>query len=363
MRAILDSDKKLIGVIRKELVEIREKYGIDRRSVIQEEVEEIKVNLEVLVNAEDVLVTLSNEGYIKRTSMLSFTRSGGELESSGVKEGDYITRLFEVNTLENLLIFTSRGQYFLLPVHQVPEYKWKDAGTAIVNVIQVPKEDHIVSVIPVSNFDEAGKSLVFVSRKGQVKRTELKEYVTKRSGAVAAAKVAAEDSIIQVVMSDSNKDIVLISKEGMSIRFNEQEVNAMGRVSGGVRGIQLRDGDEVVAALWVENDEGEILTITDLGYGKRSLLLDYPAQSRGGKGIATFEFKEGKRVKPNGSAIVGAFYCREPLQINAYSEDGQAFPIHTEKFRLWSVNRLVNCWRMSARTGRLSIWLVSRMQS
>ncbi|GIO97438.1 DNA topoisomerase 4 subunit A [Paenibacillus lautus] len=331
LRAILDSDKKLIAVIRKELLEIREKYGIDRRSVIQEEVEEIKVNLEVLVNAEDVLVTLSNEGYIKRTSMLSFTRSGGELESSGVKEGDYITRLFEVNTLENLLIFTSRGQYFLLPVHQIPEYKWKDAGTAIVNVIQVPKEDHIVSVIPVSNFEEEGKSLVFVSRKGQVKRTELKEYVTKRAGAVAAAKVAAEDSIIQVVVSDSSKDIVLISKEGMSIRFNEQEVNAMGRVSGGVRGITLRDGDEVVAALWVENDEGEILTITDLGYGKRSLVLDYQTQSRGGKGMATFEFKEGKRVKPNGSAIVGAFYCREPLQIAAYSEDGQAYLIQTEK--------------------------------
>lgn len=331
LRAILDSDKKLIAVIRKELLEIREKYGIERRSVIQEEVEEIKVNLEVLVNAEDVLVTLSNEGYIKRTSMLSFTRSGGELVSSGVKDGDYITRLFEVNTLENLLIFTSRGQYFLLPVHQIPEYKWKDAGTAIVNVIQVPKEDDIVSVIPVSSFEDPGKSLVFVSRKGQVKRTELKEYVTKRAGAVAAAKVAADDGIIQVVMSDSNKDIVLISKEGMSIRFNEQEVNAMGRVSGGVRGIQLRDGDEVVAALWVENDEGEIMTITDLGYGKRSLLLDYQAQSRGGKGMATFEFKEGKRVKPNGSAIVGAFYCREPLQIMAYSEDGQAYPIHTEQ--------------------------------
>lgn len=331
LRAILDSDKKLIAVIRKELLEISEKYGIERRSVIQEEVEEIKVNLEVLVNAEDVLVTLSNEGYIKRTSMLSFTRSGGELGSSGVKDGDYITRLFEVNTLENLLIFTSRGQYFLLPVHQIPEYKWKDAGTAIVNVIQVPKEDNIVSVIPVSNFEDPGKSLVFVSRKGQVKRTELKDYATKRAGAVAAAKVAADDSIIQVVMSDGHKDIVLISKEGMSIRFNEQEVNAMGRVSGGVRGIQLRDGDEVVAALWVENDEGEILTITDLGYGKRSLLLDYQAQSRGGKGMATFEFKEGKRVKPNGSAIAGAFYCREPLQIMAYSEDGQAYPIHTEQ--------------------------------
>lgn len=330
-RAVLNSDKKLIALIRKELLEIREKYGVDRRSVIQEEVEEIKVNLEVLVNAEDVLVTISNEGYIKRTSMLSFTRSGGELESSGVKEGDYITRLFEINTLENLLIFTNRGQYFLLPVHQIPEYKWKDAGTAIVNVIQVPKEDQIVSVIPVSNFEEPGKSLVFVSRKGQVKRTELKEYVTKRTGAIAAARVAAEDSIIQVVMSDNQQDIVLVTKDGMSIRFNEQEVNAMGRVSGGVRGIQLREGDEVVAALWVENDEGEIFTMTDLGYGKRSLLLDYPVQSRGGKGMATFEFKEGKRVKPNGSAIAGAFYCREPLLITAYSGDGQSYQIHTEK--------------------------------
>lgn len=117
----------------------------------------------------------------------------------------------------------------------------------------------------------------------------------------------------------------------MSIRFREQEVNAMGRVSGGVRGIQLRDGDEVMAALWVIEDEGEILTITDLGYGKRTLLLDYPTQSRGGKGIVTFEFKEGKRVKPNGSRIAGAFYCREPLHIIAYSQEGTAIAFDSEK--------------------------------
>lgn len=331
LRAILDNDKKLISVIRKELMEIRDKYGIDRRSLIQEEVEEIKVNLEVMVAAEDVLVTLSKDGYIKRTSMLSFTRSGGEPDSSGVKEGDYVTRLLEVNTLENLLIFTQKGQYFLLPVHQIPEYKWKDAGTAIVNVIQLAKEDEIVSVIPVSNFEEEGKTLVFVTRNGQVKRTELKEYATKRTGAVAAAKVSAEDRVLTVVLSDGTKDIMLITKDGMSIRFQEQEVNAMGRVSGGVRGIQLRDGDEVTAALWVMEDEGEILTITDLGYGKRSLLLDYPTQSRGGKGIVTFEFKEGKRVKPNGSSIVGAFYCREQLHIMAYSREGTAFAIDSEK--------------------------------
>lgn len=331
LRDILNNDKKLIAVIRKELMEIREKYGIDRRSVIQEEVEEIKVNLEVLVAAEDVLVTLSKDGYIKRTSKLSFTRSGGEIDSSGVKEGDYITRVLELNTLENLLIFTQKGQYFVLPVHQIPEYKWKDAGTAIVNVIQLAKEDEIVSVIPVSGFEEEGKSLVFVTRKGQVKRTELKEYATKRTGAVAAAKVGATDSVLSVTLSDGTKELMLITKNGMSIRFNENEVNPQGRVSGGVRGIQLKDGDEVAAALWVSDDEGEILTMTDLGYGKRSLLADYAPQSRGGKGIVTFEFKEGKRVKPNGSLIQAAFYCREPIDLIAYSQDGEVSAFNSEQ--------------------------------
>lgn len=330
-QAILESDKKLIALIRKELLEIRDKYGVDRRSSIQGEVEEIKVNLEVMVSSEDVLVTLSNDGYIKRTSMLSFTRSGGELDSSGVKEGDYVNRVLEVNTLDNLLIFTQRGQFFLLPVHQVPEFKWKDPGTAIVNVINLAKEDEIVGAIPVNNFDQPDKSLVFVTRKGQVKRTELKEYMTNRSSAVAACKVGSDDAVLSVTMSNNDKDILLISRDGMSIRFKEQEVNAMGRVSAGVRGIQLKEGDEVVSALWVEEDEGEILTLTDLGYGKRTLLADYLPQSRGGKGLATFEFKEGKRVKPNGTRIAGAFYCREPLEITAMTQAGQSFSFNSEQ--------------------------------
>ncbi|WP_136606080.1 DNA gyrase subunit A [Paenibacillus dokdonensis] len=330
-RSILESDKKLIALIRKELLEIRDKYGIDRRCSIQGEVEEIKVNLEVMVSSEDVLVTLSNDGYIKRTSMLSFTRSGGERGNSGIKEGDYISRIFEINTLDNLLIFTQKGQFFLLPVHQIPEFKWKDPGTAIVNVIHLSKEDIIAGVIPVNNFEEPNHSLVFVTKRGQVKRTELKEYMTNRSGAVAACKVGADDEIISVTLSDGTKDILLVSKDGMSIRFRESDVNAMGRVSAGVKGIQLREGDEVVSALWVEEDEGEILTLTDLGYGKRTLLADYQAQSRGGKGLANFEFKEGKRVKPNGNRIAGAFYCREPLQITAISRDGLNYSFSSEQ--------------------------------
>lgn len=330
LRSILESDRKLIGIIRKELKEIRDKYGIDRRSAIQEQVEELKVNLEVLVNSEDVLVTLSNDGYIKRTSMLSFTRSGGERTSSGVKEGDLITSLLDVNTLDNLLVFTQRGQYFLLPVHQIPEFKWKEPGTAIVNVIPLSKEDKVISVIPVRNFEQEGTSLVFVTKRGQVKRTELKEYATKRSSAVAACKVAAGDEIIQVQLSTGNRHILLVTKDGMSIRFLESEVNSMGRVSGGVKGIQLKDEDEVVAALWVDEDEGEIFTITELGYGKRSLLLDYPLQTRGGKGVITFEFKEGKRVRSNGTRIVAAYHVKEPKSLLAWTEQGRTLPFSTE---------------------------------
>lgn len=330
-RSILESDRKLISLIRKELLEIREKYGIDRRSDIQGEVEEIKVNLEVMVGAEDVLLTLSKDGYVKRTSMLSFTRSGGERSSSGVKEGDYVTQLLDVNTLDILLVFTQRGQYFLLPVHQVPEYKWKEPGTPIVNVIPLSKEDRIVSVIPLKNIEEIGKSLVFVTKKGQVKRTELKEYATKRSSAVAACKVAGDDEVLSVTLSEGTRDIMLITRTGMSIRFKEQEVNAMGRVSAGVKGIQLAEGDEIIAALWVEEDEGEVLVLTESGYGKRTLLLDYPTQGRGGKGITTFEFKEGKRVRSNGTRIVAAFYCREAVQLFAITAEGQTMSFLSEK--------------------------------
>lgn len=330
LQGILDSDKKLVAVIRKELLEIRDKYGIDRRSLIQGEVEELKVSMEVLVNAEDVLVAISEGGYIKRTGMPSFTRSGGERQSSGVKDGDHIVRLLDLNTRDSLLVFTRKGQYFLLPVHQIPEFKWKEPGTAIVNVIGLAKGDGIVSVLPVGNLEDPLASLVFVTRKGQVKRTELKEYSTSRSGAVAACKVADGDEIITVALSSGDKDIVLVTREGMSIRFRESEVNPMGRVATGVRGIQLREGDEVVSSFWVGEDEGEILAVTEIGYAKRSLLLDYPSQSRGGKGMPTFEFKEGKRVRPNGSRLVGAFYCKEPLELTAITQSGAVHAFSSE---------------------------------
>lgn len=330
LQGILGDPRKLIKVIKTEMSEIRDKYAIDRRSSIQGEVEELKVNVEVLVTAEDVLVTLSGDGYIKRTSKLSFTRSGGDIGSSGVKEGDYIRHLLEVNTVENLLMLTRKGQYYVLPVHQIPEYKWKDNGTALVNVIPIPKEDQVVSIIPLKNFDDPEKSLVFVTKNGQVKRTELKEYETSRSIGIAACRVADGDEVIKVELSDNKQDMILVTKLGMSIRFQEAEVNAMGRVAGGVRGIQLREEDEVIAAEWVRGEEGEILVVSDLGFGKRSFVFDYPLQGRGGKGVITFEFKEGKRVRPNGSALVAAAAVKDAYGLLAITRNGDRFVFATE---------------------------------
>lgn len=331
LRAILDSEKKLMAVIEAELLEIKEKYQIERRSSIQNEVDELKVKLEVLVNSEDVLFTISHEGYIKRTSMLSFTRSGGEWNSSGVKDGDVVKQVLHVNTLDNLLVFTKRGQYYLLPVHQVPEFKWKDNGTAIVNVIPIAKDDSIVTVIPVKDFNTT-QSLLFVTRRGQVKRTELKEYATTRSIAITACKVADGDEIIHVMLSEQNQQLMLISELGMAIRFDETEVNSMGRAAGGVKGMSLKSDDYLAAALLVSPlDEGEILVVSNTGHGKRTLLFDYPIQARSGKGVQTFEFKEGKRVRTNGDKLFAAFYVKEPYDIAGFTEGNQLLTVNTDK--------------------------------
>src|SRR5690606_3775573 len=222
-------------------------------------------------------------GYIKRTSMLSFTRSGGEWNSSGVKDGDIVKQVLQVNTLDSLLVFTKKGQYYLLPVHQVPEFKWKENGTAIVNVIPIAKDDGIVTVIPVKDFT-LPQTLLFITRRGQIKRSELKDYVTTRSNAITACKVAEGDELINVLVSDQSKQIMLISEAGMAIRFDESEVNSMGRATGGVKGISLKAGDVLISALLVEpSDEGEILVVSNTGHGKRTLLFDYSIQARGGK--------------------------------------------------------------------------------
>jgi topoisomerase-4 subunit A len=237
-----------------------------------------------------------------------------------------------------LLLFTQKGQYYLLPVYQIPEFKWKDTGTAIVNVLPMAKDDRIIGVIPVKPAElipaqappEESPALVFVTKRGQVKRTPLADYATNRNMAIAACKVADGDEVLTVFRSDSPADLMLVTELGMGIRFAESEVSLQGRVAGGVRGINLKDKDVLSGAIQVSGEEGEIMVLSDHGYAKRTLLLDYPLQGRGGKGIQTFEFKEGKRVRPNGNRLIAAFHVKEAVALLGVTAAGSFVEFHSE---------------------------------
>jgi topoisomerase-4 subunit A len=333
LEAILASPKKLLAVIKKEILEIRDKYGINRRSQIQAQMEELKVNVEVLVSAEDVLLTFTNDGYIKRTSVKSFDKSGSDLRNAGMKEGDYIRFFMNANTLDQLLIFTERGQSFVVPVHQVPESKWKDNGTALVNVVQIDKEDRVIRMFLLKDFN-APTSVLFVTSRGQVKRTALSEYQSTKKTGMTAIKLNAGDVVVEVMLSDGNKDLLLISQKGWAIRFTESDVNEMGRNASGVRGIKLADDDAIAVAMLIFGDEGEIATITNAGYGKSSLLLDYPIQRRDGRGVQTYEFKDGKRVKSNGTRIISAFFVREERTFQMLTNLRQTIMLSSERLKI-----------------------------
>jgi topoisomerase-4 subunit A len=232
-----------------------------------------------------------------------------------------------------LLFFTERGQSYVVPVHQVPEAKWKENGTALVNVVQIDKEDRIVQMFVVKDF-AAPLTALFVTRRGQVKRTPLHEYFsTKRTGMVAC-KLNADDTVIDVLLSDLTKELLVASAKGWCIRFSEADVSEMGRNAGGVRAMKLADDDELVAALLISGEEGEIAVITNLGYGKSSLLLDYPIQRRDGRGVPTIEFKEAKRGRSNGDRLIGVFYVREERSFTLVSNTRQARLLSSEQLKI-----------------------------
>jgi topoisomerase-4 subunit A len=319
-RNILGDDKELVALIVKELRAVKKTYGVARRSVLQDEVEEINIDMKALIPAEEVIVSLSQRGYIKRTSKMSFTRSGGDLLSSGVIEGDAIAQTLDVNTVDQLLIFTRKGQFFQVSVHNIPDYRWKEAGTAVVNVIKMAEDDQIVQMwqLPSGLSPEQVQlwSLVFVTAGGKVKRTALAEYNTTRTGGMAALKLAAGDELLGAWVSYGSDELLLVTAGGMAIRFSETEVSSMGRSAGGVRGIQLAPDDRVIAAAILtasDVDSGELLVVSDAAYAKRTSLADYTAQARGGKGVQTFTFKESKRTKPNGTRLVYALATGEHL--------------------------------------------------
>lgn len=281
---VLGSKKEIFKIIKDELKEIRDKYGDERRSEIIEVTQDISI--EDMIVEEDMVVTISNTGYIKRNpvSLYRAQRRGGKgIKGMSVKEEDYIVDLYVASTHEYLLFFTDVGRVYWLKVHAIPQFGRASKGTSIVNLLQLQKEEKMAAVVPVKKFEE-GRFLVMGTKKGIIKKTPLMAFSNPRSNGIIALTIDEGDQLIDVKQSDGNRKIFIGTENGMAILFNENQIRPIGRSGRGVRGITLKKEDKVVS-MEVIGEQATALTITENGFGKRTDSSEYRIQSRGGKGV------------------------------------------------------------------------------
>jgi DNA gyrase subunit A len=290
LKAILASEALVRGVIRDELVEIKTKYGDERRTEIVEETAEIA--LEDLIAPEDVVITVSHTGYIKRNavSLYRAQRRGGKGKMGmGTKEEDFVAALFTASTRDYLLFFTDAGKVYWLKVHQLPEAGRVAKGKAIINLLQLAEHESVTAILPVAAFRE-DRYVVMATQNGIVKKTELSAYANPRAGGIIALGLEEGDRLIAVHVTNGEEEVLLGTKKGLVIRFPEDNVRPMGRTAYGVKGIELESGDKLIAMEVVHRREGAtLLTVTEHGFGKRTDLAEYRSQGRGGKGIITIQ--------------------------------------------------------------------------
>lgn len=292
LKSILASDQKVLNLIKDELGEVKESYGDDRRTEIVHDDSEITV--EDLIADEACIITVSHSGYIKRAP-LNFYRSqrrGGKgMVGMETKEEDYVEHLFSASTHDYILFFTRDGMVHWLKVYEIPEAGRQSKGKAIVNLLGISPQSGIAAMLRVKEFDDQ-HNIIMVTRKGIVKKTNLEAYSRPRKGGIRAINIDEDDILITVRMSTGHDEILLATREGMSIRFDEsQDVRETGRVTRGVKGITLHPGDEVIGMEIVE-DQSTILVISENGYGKRTRFDQYRTQARGGKGVITIKTNE-----------------------------------------------------------------------
>jgi DNA gyrase subunit A len=291
LRAILSSDKMLMEIVVRELREVRDRYGDTRRTEILAEAGEFRI--EDLIAEEDMAITVSNTGYIKRTAITSYRnqRRGGKGRiGMRTREEDFVSHLFVASTHAYIMIFSDRGRAYWLKVHEVPDVGPDGRGKAIANLVSMQEGERIAALLAVKEFEE-NKFIVMGTKRGEVKKTELRAFSNPRAGGIIAMDVEDGDAVIAVQVSDGSNEIFIGTCNGMSIRFKETDVRSMGRTAGGVRGVELRDDDEVVAMEVLESG-GTILSVTERGYGKRTELDEYRVQSRGGLGIINIQTSE-----------------------------------------------------------------------
>jgi len=286
LRSLLSSEEKIWQTIKEELLELKKKYGDRRRTVIQEREEKLVFRPEDLIKKEDILITLTSQGYIKYTPLRAYNRQNrGGKGMSGIllEKGDFVKDLILASTHSILLFFTNSGRVHWAMAYDIPQKKRSAKGRAIVNFLSLKNEESISTVIPVERFEE-DKFLFMVTKKGMVKKTSLSAYSRPKKGGIIAITLKNEDELIKVMLTSGKQDILLSTKRGRAIVFSEKDVRPTGRSSAGVKGIELEEGDEVRGAVIVEDDEA-LFTVTTKGFGKRTLLSKYRKTKRGGKGI------------------------------------------------------------------------------
>ncbi|PNU20386.1 DNA gyrase subunit A [Geothermobacter hydrogeniphilus] len=293
LKEILASEVEILKIIKTELGEIRERYGDERRTEIIEKTGDLSI--EDLIVEEDMVVTVSHGGYIKRNavSLYRAQRRGGKGKTGmRPKEEDFVENLFIASTHSYILVFTDKGKVYWLKVHEIPQGGRASRGKAIVNLLQVENGEKVCTILPVKDFEE-GKFIVTATANGIIKKTELMAYSNPRAGGIIALTIDEDDELIEARLTDGSMDLILASRHGKSIRFPESDVRSMGRPARGVRGMNLEANDRVIGMQAVtENTVMALVTVTENGYGKRTDITEYRVQSRGGKGIITIKTSE-----------------------------------------------------------------------
>jgi len=298
LKGILSNEERRYSIIKEELLEIKKRYGDERRTEIVYSTEDF--SLEDIIAEEDVVVTISHNGFIKRFPVSGYRRQGRGgrgVTGAGTKDDDFIEHMFIASTHQYILFFTDKGKVYWLKVHELPEGGRATRGRSVINLLQKDKDEKITAFVTVKEFAD-NKFLVMATEKGTIKKTVLSSYGNVRKGGINAINLVNGDRLIEVMMTDGNNDIVLGTRKGFAIRFHEKDVRDMGRTATGVRGVRLGKDDIVVGMLVIKHQGATILVVTENGYGKRSDIKDYRITRRGGKGVITVKTtpKVGKMI-------------------------------------------------------------------
>ncbi|HEX3703347.1 MAG TPA: DNA gyrase C-terminal beta-propeller domain-containing protein, partial [Vicinamibacterales bacterium] len=327
LRAILASERLLMQIIVDELKTVREKYGDDRRTEIIDG-ESGELSIEELIAEEDMAITVSNTGYIKRTAISTYRnqRRGGKGRiGMRTRAEDFVSHLFVASTHAYIMIFSDRGRAYWLKVHEIPDVGPDGKGKAIANLVSMEEGEHIAAMLTVKEFED-DKFVVMGSRKGVIKKTPLSAFSNPRAGGIIAMGVEEGDAVITVQVTDGSGEIFIGTRNGMAIRFQEGDVRPMGRAAFGVRGITLRDADYVVA-IEVVRPGGTLLTVTERGYGKRTEIEEYRVQSRGGVGVINIQTSD-----RNGQ-VVGVAYVQAGDELLVITQQGMILRMQTDDVR------------------------------